>query len=264
MLMIYFEIAILVLVFFEICYSIATYGSIACNSPIESWLIGFYIIIFFVTLLGPIVRVFHSLPMVLKLLIKIFYMEMIFFVPVWNVLGTCWIIKIFFTSSGCLPTLATLVCLCGQIIIYGTYVYVIQLICSYLKIRISEKEAEQMLSQTLESYYNNMENMRVDSLQAFVKKNKVLLEKMKLLAIERQLIKDHFSRKIALWETENECSICLRRFTSKTLVASVTCSHEFHFKCLVNWLKIKPNCPLCRQSFRPKLLLYLCHSDHKA
>ncbi|XP_074027312.1 uncharacterized protein isoform X2 [Leptinotarsa decemlineata] len=44
------------------------------------------------------------------------------------------------------------------------------------------------------------------------------------------------------------CAICLGTFTNKCF--SDSCMHQFCFKCLLEWSKIKPECPLCKQSFR--------------
>ncbi|KAG5894943.1 hypothetical protein JTB14_023292 [Gonioctena quinquepunctata] len=44
------------------------------------------------------------------------------------------------------------------------------------------------------------------------------------------------------------CAICLGTFSNKCF--SDSCMHEFCFKCLLEWSKIKPECPLCKQSFR--------------
>ncbi|CAG9859424.1 unnamed protein product [Phyllotreta striolata] len=43
------------------------------------------------------------------------------------------------------------------------------------------------------------------------------------------------------------CAICLGNFSNKCF--SDSCMHEFCFKCLLQWSKIKPECPLCKQPF---------------
>ena len=48
-------------------------------------------------------------------------------------------------------------------------------------------------------------------------------------------------------ENETEiCSICHGKFINKSKTGS--CCHEFCFKCISQWVKIKPNCPLCIQN----------------
>ncbi|XP_060520813.1 E3 ubiquitin-protein ligase Topors-like isoform X2 [Cylas formicarius] len=44
------------------------------------------------------------------------------------------------------------------------------------------------------------------------------------------------------------CAICLGSCSNKCF--SDSCSHEFCFKCLLEWSKIKAECPLCKQPFK--------------
>ncbi|XP_037945643.1 E3 ubiquitin-protein ligase Topors-like isoform X2 [Teleopsis dalmanni] len=44
------------------------------------------------------------------------------------------------------------------------------------------------------------------------------------------------------------CAICLGRCKNKCFTDS--CMHQFCFKCLCEWSKIKPECPLCKQAFK--------------
>ncbi|XP_043641621.1 E3 ubiquitin-protein ligase Topors [Drosophila teissieri] len=44
------------------------------------------------------------------------------------------------------------------------------------------------------------------------------------------------------------CAICLSRCKRKCFTDS--CMHQFCFRCLCEWSKIKPECPLCKQPFR--------------
>uniref|UniRef100_A0A1B0B6G0 E3 ubiquitin-protein ligase Topors n=1 Tax=Glossina palpalis gambiensis TaxID=67801 RepID=A0A1B0B6G0_9MUSC len=44
------------------------------------------------------------------------------------------------------------------------------------------------------------------------------------------------------------CAICLSRCKNKCLTDS--CMHQFCFKCLCEWSKVKPECPLCKQTFK--------------
>ena len=42
----------------------------------------------------------------------------------------------------------------------------------------------------------------------------------------------------------NECSICLEVNNNK--IIKTDCNHEFHEKCLFEWIKISMTCPICR------------------
>lgn len=44
------------------------------------------------------------------------------------------------------------------------------------------------------------------------------------------------------------CAICLGRCKNKCFTDS--CKHQFCFKCLCEWSKVKPECPLCKQTFK--------------
>ncbi|XP_065367425.1 E3 ubiquitin-protein ligase Topors isoform X2 [Calliphora vicina] len=44
------------------------------------------------------------------------------------------------------------------------------------------------------------------------------------------------------------CAICLGRCKNKCFTDS--CMHQFCFKCLCEWSKVKPECPLCKQTFK--------------
>ncbi|XP_057373342.1 E3 ubiquitin-protein ligase Topors-like isoform X2 [Daphnia carinata] len=45
----------------------------------------------------------------------------------------------------------------------------------------------------------------------------------------------------------SSCSICLGRHENKSYTNN--CLHEFCFTCLLEWSKVKPECPLCKQAF---------------
>lgn len=44
------------------------------------------------------------------------------------------------------------------------------------------------------------------------------------------------------------CSICLGKLVNTSFTDS--CLHQFCFTCLVQWSKIKTECPLCKQTFK--------------
>lgn len=51
-------------------------------------------------------------------------------------------------------------------------------------------------------------------------------------------------------QNANQCTICLDGFDDIEIVSKMDCSHIFHHSCIVNWLKRKPTCPICRFRFR--------------
>ncbi|TNV77862.1 hypothetical protein FGO68_gene2000 [Halteria grandinella] len=49
--------------------------------------------------------------------------------------------------------------------------------------------------------------------------------------------------------TMESCAICLGEYKDKDEVAELGCDqrHYFHLECLVDWIKRKPECPLCKK-----------------
>ena len=47
-------------------------------------------------------------------------------------------------------------------------------------------------------------------------------------------------------EAGNKCVICLNNFNIGDNISTLKCKHTFHYDCLFDWIKLKPECPLCR------------------
>lgn len=45
---------------------------------------------------------------------------------------------------------------------------------------------------------------------------------------------------------DNECPICIEDIELYDSSILRGCNHRFHIDCIHHWLKIRPNCPLCR------------------
>ena len=45
---------------------------------------------------------------------------------------------------------------------------------------------------------------------------------------------------------ENKCSICLEEYNINKDIIKLKCNHEYHKKCIKEWLKVNNNCPQCR------------------
>ncbi|KAI3882390.1 hypothetical protein MKW92_040283 [Papaver armeniacum] len=66
----------------------------------------------------------------------------------------------------------------------------------------------------------------------------------------RQDIESHM-KKIVVLDDDEVCSICLQDISAGDDDTRVLkCSHIFHHKCMSEWSKRKPNCPLCRHDVR--------------
>ncbi|MCL7033607.1 hypothetical protein MKW94_019180 [Papaver nudicaule] len=62
------------------------------------------------------------------------------------------------------------------------------------------------------------------------------------------MIKSH-TEKIIVLDDEEVCSVCLQDLNGGEAVV-LKCSHTFHEKCMSEWSKRKPNCPMCRHDMR--------------
>ena len=55
-----------------------------------------------------------------------------------------------------------------------------------------------------------------------------------------------------------ECGICIERFKQKDVVSTLGgCNHEFHEDCVMQWIRKKGKCPMCRG----KVPFFKCDSD---
>lgn len=53
---------------------------------------------------------------------------------------------------------------------------------------------------------------------------------------------------------QNECCICLDEYqVEQKVIFFNKCPHRFHSKCIEEWLKKKPECPLCKQNKKDEL-----------
>jgi hypothetical protein len=46
---------------------------------------------------------------------------------------------------------------------------------------------------------------------------------------------------------QEKCFICLENLSTQKKIVELPCKHKFHKKCLNNWIRENPTCPLCRQ-----------------
>ncbi len=48
--------------------------------------------------------------------------------------------------------------------------------------------------------------------------------------------------------TDNKCPVCLQQLSSSQAFTS-NCTHSFCFECILQWSRIRYNCPLCKQPY---------------
>lgn len=47
-------------------------------------------------------------------------------------------------------------------------------------------------------------------------------------------------------DSQEECPICKETYKTNDKICKNSCSHEFHFSCLEEWIKQNPSCPFCQ------------------
>ena len=100
-------------------------------------------------------------------------------------------------------------------------------------------------------YENTKKNSYI--LNYFIKNNESVLLKVGILNIEKKILlnKSNFIKNTYSY---NECVICQDFLVNKSnKIIEIGCRHNFHFGCIVPWLKKKPTCPLCKTHFRLNL-----------
>lgn len=53
-------------------------------------------------------------------------------------------------------------------------------------------------------------------------------------------------------EINDVCSICLDNINSQPVHELPECKHKFHSSCLITWLRINNDCPMCRSKSKSK------------
>lgn len=91
-------------------------------------------------------------------------------------------------------------------------------------------------------------------LRAFFRECRTGLATLPMLAAEKQIILQEYTRLAEEKELGADCAICLCPFVLGELVSQIACIHVFHPNCILQWFSEKPQCPLCRRPFRFALL----------
>ena len=52
------------------------------------------------------------------------------------------------------------------------------------------------------------------------------------------------------------CTMCLENFNTDSSVTELICGHNYHYECLINWIKNDKNhCPMCRRKIESKIAI---------
>jgi hypothetical protein len=47
---------------------------------------------------------------------------------------------------------------------------------------------------------------------------------------------------------DNSCAVCMNEFVLDEKLINLPCLHHFHEHCAEGWLRVRANCPVCRES----------------
>jgi len=79
-----------------------------------------------------------------------------------------------------------------------------------------------------------------------------------------KLILKESRRKKAIFKTKkNNCPICFKTMRPKDTANWPTCTHTFHAKCTLEWLKRKVTCPMCRKSYHAIIAMNDSDNDYQ-
>ena len=101
-------------------------------------------------------------------------------------------------------------------------------------------------------------------------KYKESIIKFPMISQEVMIIQNGYTKNVTELELEDsqlqdyqkECEICLDNFSNNNLIINMPkCKHVYHWECLKDWIKFRPNCPNCRSNLRFNLLTDLYHQS---
>jgi hypothetical protein len=238
-------------------HRIANYRTMGCEPPIEIWFAGLWALLacpfLFVVILTNSVKVKRASALALLAPILLLVASLI----LWNFIGFIWVDEDFYFEKPCLSTSFSAKLKTFQIfftILNSTLLLFSREIYFELKAKLKIKRQQLVLGVQLLRIYKNIKEVPSGHIAKFVQKYKNVLGKVRLLKIEKIIIRREFTKVVEQALEGKECSICLGGFEVGHLHSSIGCSHEFHYDCIINWLEMKPCCPMCIAPIRARLL----------
>ena len=239
-------------------YAIVETKSIDCETvPIRFWLIVNYFMVFSLRIWSHVVSWTNLLSEPRRQFLYVILLSIAFvqvsFMLAWAIIGTIWLFAAISPYNDCLngnnliAAIITLVILFSLVLVfigYGIY-------CGIIQNRHRGLSADFQCA--LEEIYTDKEKLSESKLESYIKANLEAIRQTKLISPEDAIIKANFTT------TCNEvlddyCGICFAGFEERDGVTNVGCCHLFHCECIIEWYRIQPSCPVCRQAFRPNLL----------
>lgn len=236
---------------------IKNYGHLGCYAPIEAWYIGNYCILeaFIISSIPLCFLEFGCSDQCIIPFVLFLWMLVLACLGIWTIIGTVFVVLNVIAGNHCLTAFDYVWITLWQGSIHLMSWTLGSLIIMYVKLLIKKNK----LKKELISLYSNPSQPIKERPEQLITKYQTILNTMQILDIEKDLIKKYFtSRHSANNQNADECPICLGEFETESDKSRISCVHEFHYECLMDWFKIKPTCPTCKQSFRKQLLLKLC------
>lgn len=234
---------------FMIIEEYRTKDMLNCDTPISTYNIGNWLIFLYIIIIRKVKVYENRYPSIIQFLTIFSAVFSFLFIFAWTILGTVWIMKNYFYGNNCLGIFSMVVILLIQIIIYFFYFSFFYFFLKIVYESIQNNFQQQRIEDNLINFYNSKNFAKHIDIDEFCDTNKTLLIKTGLFEVEKDIVQKNFTRKIKKKEDIN-CIICLNEFEIDDLKTSIGCSHFYHYDCLMDWCKIKPTCPCCKNFFR--------------
>lgn len=227
------------------------------NEPLSTWLAGWYLIIMIIDILYVITilaRKYSRDPNKIYLSVLCTGILMWSAIMVWTLLGTCWLISNMVAGNSCLQGIDLIVALS---IITLFYLFIITVMVINIYITLLENKEDSLSKEfhrDIEKIYKDSRYANTVNVNNLLVRYGVLIAHEPILKIEKEILLSNFTNKVKEREEAGDCGICLVEFSVGDMKTHTACKHDFHYKCLLGWYKLKPYCPFCRKSFRESLL----------
>ena len=223
------------------------------TQPISAWFTGIYMICFIIRVIS------HLLDLILRYTITnilfIFIISaLLVFTIIWNILGTIWLVSNIIYGNNCLNGFFFILFVIIQFVIYLSYGFLFFFIVKYLMRLKVETTKTNNLKESLLKFYQSPKSIQNNQFESLMTSHSDILKSLPLLEIEKDVIKNYFSEKVVETNEDESCGICMENYAPDSYKSKIQCSHDFHYDCLVEWYKVKPQCPFCRVTFRESLL----------
>ncbi|CAI2369901.1 unnamed protein product [Moneuplotes crassus] len=120
------------------------------------------------------------------------------------------------------------------------------------------------IQQEVENTYGNMDerldeieraldeiNISVNNPEGFKEhKNENIFNKWINTISQDRFVSRWITEKANKSKGDDVCNICLDVYNINDRTLTLPCSHDFHYSCLKEWFKKKPECPKCRRAFK--------------